>query len=745
MAFFWMLFNDPNVQAVSIGIAVYFVVKYLFKRYFDVGEEKHSLREVKPPDQAETKQVIEIKSTVNLEPNVDKIQSCCNDKKDKSDNDDKCCGGGKKDDCCSSDKKSKKAFSKAPKTEIPLKSGPIAQVTIIYGTTTGKSEYFAKQLEKAVIASGVDVEVLNAAEFGGDPEDRMTALGKADRRTLLVIIMSTYEGGTPPPAAKWFYDWIDDFGKDFRVQHSLFKGLDYAVFGLGDSLYAANGHYNTVAKNLDKTLHMLSASRLHPLGLGDENVAESKHGGTEGDWDFWSEGLIQRIQSKNEKSESTDEGIEDATPSEESDSEEESEPEEEEEDMDDGLVDLEDIGTVMKNAKLKKQQNLSGEPKEMVTPMLRKSLTKQGYKIIGSHSGVKLCRWTKAMLRGRGGCYKHTFYGIESHRCMETTPSLACANKCVFCWRHHSNPVGTEWRWKMDSAEFILQGALDNHYKMINEFKGVPGVLPEKLAEGMEAKHCALSLVGEPIMYPEINKYVKLLHSKGISSFLVTNAQFPDAIREMGPCTQTYVSIDASTKDSLKKIDRPLFKDFWERFIDSLKELSKKGQRTVYRLTLVKGMNVEEMENYAELVALGKPDLIEIKGVTFCGSSKASSLTMGNVPWHDEVISFVKDFTSRLPDYEIASEHEHSNCVLVCHKKFFVDGVWNTWIDYDKFHELVQRHYATDGKESFGAYDYMAPTPSWAVYGANERGFDPKETRWHRKGRKEENVEGGCG
>lgn len=58
----------------------------------------------------------------------------------------------------------------------------------------------------------------------------------------------------------------------------------------------------------------------------------------------------------------------------------------------------------------------------------------------GSHSGVKLCRWTKSMLRGRGGCYKHAFYGIESHRCMEATPSLACANKCVFCWRHHTNP-----------------------------------------------------------------------------------------------------------------------------------------------------------------------------------------------------------------------------------------------------------------------------------------------------------------
>ena len=50
----------------------------------------------------------------------------------------------------------------------------------------------------------------------------------------------------------------------------------------------------------------------------------------------------------------------------------------------------------------------------MVSESLRKSLTKQGYKIVGSHSGVKLCRWTKAMLRGRGGCYKHTFYGASS-------------------------------------------------------------------------------------------------------------------------------------------------------------------------------------------------------------------------------------------------------------------------------------------------------------------------------------------
>lgn len=38
--------------------------------------------------------------------------------------------------------------------------------------------------------------------------------------------------------------------------------------------------------------------------------------------------------------------------------------------------------------------------------------------------------------------------------------------------RHHTNPVGTEWRWKMDDPEFIVNGAMKNHYEMIKAFKG---------------------------------------------------------------------------------------------------------------------------------------------------------------------------------------------------------------------------------------------------------------------------------
>lgn len=83
-------------------------------------------------------------------------------------------------------------------------------------------------------------------------------------------------------------------------------------------------------------------------------------------------------------------------------------------------------------------------------------------------------------LYGQGGCYKHTFYGITSYQCMEMTPSLACANKCVFCWRHHKNPVGKEWRWVVDDPIMIVQEGIERHQGMIKEFRGAHGVKPER-------------------------------------------------------------------------------------------------------------------------------------------------------------------------------------------------------------------------------------------------------------------------
>ena len=50
----------------------------------------------------------------------------------------------------------------------------------------------------------------------------------------------------------------------------------------------------------------------------------------------------------------------------------------------------------------------------------------------------------------------------------------------------------------MDDPHSIVEGALGHHIRMINEFKGVPGVMPERLAEGMQVmtRHVPVSWVG---------------------------------------------------------------------------------------------------------------------------------------------------------------------------------------------------------------------------------------------------------
>ncbi|XP_078210175.1 S-adenosyl-L-methionine-dependent tRNA 4-demethylwyosine synthase TYW1 isoform X8 [Callithrix jacchus] len=456
-------------------------------------------------------------------------------------------------------------------------------VKIFYGSQTGTAKGFATVLAEAVVSLDLPVAIINLKEY--DPDDCL--IEEVTGKHVCVFLVATYTDGRPTESAEWFCSWLEDASRDFRFGKTYLKGMRYAVFGLGNSAYAS--HFNKVGKNVDKWLWMLGAHRvLQALQKGERKKSCGGHC-KKGKCKSQQHGSEEREEGSLEQDELHHRDTEEEEPSEDS-SEEEFGGEDQQ--SVNSIVDVEDLGKIMDHMKKEKREkeqqeaktsllvnmgrNEDGEGRAMITPALREALTKQGYQLIGSHSGVKLCRWTKSMLRGRGGCYKHTFYGIESHRCMETTPSLACANKCVFCWRHHTNPVGTAWRWKMDQPEMILKEAIENHQNMIKQFKGVPGVKAERFEEGMAVKHCALSLVGEPIMYPEINSFLKLLHQRRISSFLVTNAQFPAEIRNLKPVTQLYVSVDASTKESLKKIDRPLFKDFWQRFLDSLKALAAK-------------------------------------------------------------------------------------------------------------------------------------------------------------------------
>lgn len=569
-----------------------------------------------------------------------------------------------------------------------------------------------------------------------------------------------------------FLEHLRETHHDFRIDTSpLSPILGYSVFGFGDKegWPTEEEGFCFQAKELDKWMAKLTGrKRAYPLGMGDwkrdgkARLAE------------WQVGLVDVLKLL-EQTGGLGDGVAGSGDPLESDDERDAEDDGEvvfDEAVDSktsksnssgSLEDVEDLGRIMQLSRTDgavKQTKTpiaidfttEGNTKSKKTPvvtvkeMVPKSsptytaLTKQGYAIVGSHSGVKICRWTKSALRGRGSCYKFSFYGIKSHQCMETTPSLSCSNKCVFCWRHGTNPVGTTWRWVVDPPELIFNGVKENHYKKIKMMRGVPGVRAERFAEAMRIRHCALSLVGEPIFYPHINEFLAMLHGERISSFLVCNAQHPDQLAALQHVTQLYVSIDASNRESLRRIDRPLHRDFWERFqrcLDILRE-RRFRQRTVFRLTLVKGFNIEdEVSGYADLVEKGLPCFVEVKGVTYCGTSTAGSagLTMANVPFYQEVCDFVtaleQELKSRGLGYGIAAEHAHSCCVLLASERFKVDGKWHTLIDYDKFFQLLEEK-GPDG--DFSPEDYMGPeTPEWATWGKG--GFDPRDQRVDRKGR----------
>jgi tRNA wybutosine-synthesizing protein 1 len=641
----------------------------------------------------------------------------------------------------------------------------------------------------------------------------VTINSKNEFLPVLIVLLSTNSGGTWPESATGLYNSIQDLQNDWRVEKFPLKNkLQGAVFGMGSSEYDDNSALTKTAastmgkpaKDATRSFQKLGIKNLVKVRIGDDSIGTH----AETTYNTWKNDLLNVLLSsrrqnglkeivnwqetsdeqketsvtaccnetknshdccksnndtttdqhccdKKETVSNVDNGLHNGSQEVNMESDDDDEYESDDDDDEEPeVIDLEDMGDAVM-ASTTTGNNGNTEPREMVTPSQAKALQKEGYKLIGTHSAVKLCRWTKHQLRGRGGCYKHTFYGITSYQCMEATPSLACANKCVFCWRHHKNPVGKEWKWKTDDPLFIVEQAVSKHLQMIKEARGIPGVQIDRWKEAHTVKHCALSLVGEPIMYPRIDELLSELHRRNISSFLVTNGQHPAAIGSLRPVTQLYVSVDAPTEESLIAIDRPLFSDAWDRLKESLTSLREKGQRTVARLTVVKGWNSDEVEGYAKLIALGKVSLVEIKGVTFCGKSDASNLNMSNTPWHHEVIALTQTVKKKIdelrqigiangtrdipPEYDIACEHRHSCSVLLARvDQFAVDDpitnkrIWKTWINYEKFQELAERN-AADPAFTFTVEDYTAVTPSWALFGSEEEGFDPTDNRHRRK------------
>ena len=335
--------------------------------------------------------------------------------------------------------------------------------------------------------------------------------------------------------------------------------------------------------------------------------------------------------------------------------------------------------------------------KEQLSQIQKKALYKQGYRMVGEHSSVKICEWTKKSLRGEGNCYKCTFYGIRSHQCMQMTTSMYCASRCKFCWRGEKAPVGKKWYGEINDPDFIIDNSIEEHQKLLSGFGGDKNISEKRKEQSKDVRHVALSLTGEPITYPKFNEFLKKMHEKNISTFVVTNAQFPDAIEKLDDVTQLYLSIDAGTKKKLKEIDRPLFEDFWERMNKCLDLLRTRKYRTCIRLSMIENENMDDARNYAKLIRKGEPDFIELKSYVWVGASQ-KHYKVQNMPFMESMKNFMDELLKELPEYEYLAEHGPSRAILLGKKSFNKKH----WINFPKFFELVR-----EGKD-YSAIDYCS-------------------------------------
>jgi len=294
---------------------------------------------------------------------------------------------------------------------------------------------------------------------------------------------------------------------------------------------------------------------------------------------------------------------------------------------------------------------------------------KQHYALVGRHSSVKLCHWLKESIKHDRFCYKQKFYGIASHRCLQMTPVTAwCTHNCIFCWRPMEGFLGTELPQPWDDPAFIVEESIKAQRKLLVGYKGMPGINMKKFEEAWNPKHAAISLSGEPMLYPYMGDLVEEFHKRGFTTFIVTNGTVPERLEEMKRedklPTQLYVSLTAPDIETYNRVNVPMIPDGWDRIKTFLTMMNGLDTRTVVRLTLVKGENMHNPEGYARLIKLANPKFVEAKAYMFVGYSR-NRLTINNMPRHEEIRAFAEELVKNLPGYHIEDEYEPSRVVLI--------------------------------------------------------------------------------
>ncbi|MEF8874609.1 MAG: 4-demethylwyosine synthase TYW1 [Candidatus Thermoplasmatota archaeon] len=294
-------------------------------------------------------------------------------------------------------------------------------------------------------------------------------------------------------------------------------------------------------------------------------------------------------------------------------------------------------------------------------------LEKHGYALTGEESGVKLCHWVREkLIRGRA-CYKEDFYGIDCHRCLQMSPALdICNQSCLFCWRYQD--YGERKEVTFDKPKKIVQKSLQAQKELVSGFRGDDRCSEKMWKEARNPNQVAISLSGEPTMYPYLSELIKEYEKQGMTTFLVSNGTRPELLEDLDHLpTQLYITLAAPTEKIFKRLCVPNSDELWNNITRSLELLPTLETRTVVRHTLVGGWNIGWGSEYADLIEKAEPDFVEAKGYVFVGDSR-TRMSIDNMPSHGTIKGFAKK-EKELLGLQILAEKEDSRVVLLGNSK----------------------------------------------------------------------------
>jgi tRNA wybutosine-synthesizing protein 1 len=265
-----------------------------------------------------------------------------------------------------------------------------------------------------------------------------------------------------------------------------------------------------------------------------------------------------------------------------------------------------------------------------------------------------------------------------------TPTAMNCENRCVYCWRPTEFYDTLQMpEHLVDEPDAIIHHLLKERERLIMGFYGSSKSNKKKLDESLFPAHYAISLSGEPTMYPKLPDLIRYLKSlKNTKSvFLVTNGQEPEMIarliKEDSLPTQLYLSTNASNKKMFYQINRPKYKDAWNRWLNTLNILSELNTRTVLRMTLIRNYNsdLNHIPEFVNLINKANPHFIEVKSYMHIGMS-TNRLEHNNMLDVEEVREFTSNLQQNLQCFNIMDESEISRIVVLQNQKRYT----NRWI-----------------------------------------------------------------